>query len=221
MSTTQHPKLNRYLNKVRKHYDIDSFVAREIGSEQIIDYYTQSSPGYAFFHSVSGSVHMSLSKDGTFNRDGYYEQARLVEDRIERTNSRNVLELASGKGFNTIYLAEHHPEIQFTGVDITPAHVHIAQKKAQSAKLQNVHFEQGDFHDLRFPDQSFDYLFEVESICHAANMEQVLRAIYRVLKPGGTFTLFDGFRKRHLDTVTPDERTAAILVEKAMAVGGA
>lgn len=216
-----HPKLKRYLDKIQRVYNIKDFTSQDIDRDTIIKYYTQSSPGYAFFHSTDGSVHMAVSSNGEFSKDDYYAQARHFDEQIKRFGSTDVLELASGKGFNTVYLAQRNPNVRFTGIDITPLHVDLATQKSQSHSVSNAHFELGDFHSLKYPDQSFDYIFEVESVCHALNLSQVLNQVYRVMRPGGVFTLFDGFKKKSLDSISEDERIAALLVEKSMAVSGA
>jgi ubiquinone/menaquinone biosynthesis C-methylase UbiE len=50
-------------------------------------------------------------------------------------------------------------------------------------------------------------------------MELALSEAYRILRPGGEFVLFDGFRKSGFDSLDPDLKTAAKLVETSMAVG--
>lgn len=218
---SQDAKLTKYLSKIRSIYDLDAFRDQEISIDKIVDYYTQSNPGYSFFHSTDGSVHMALSSNGEFSKDDYYAQVRFIDDQVKQIGARNVLELASGKGFNSSYLAQHNPSAQFTGIDITPVHLEVSAKKATSLSLDNVTFEYGDFHELKYDDQTFDLVFEIESVCHALDLRQVLTHVYRVLKPGGQFIIFDGLKKKSIETLTPDQRTAALLVEKSMAVMGA
>jgi ubiquinone/menaquinone biosynthesis C-methylase UbiE len=160
---------------------------------------------------------MALNFDGVFNRDGYYEQARIVDEHIHGLNAKRVLELASGKGFNSAFLAERNPTVDFTGVDLTPSHVFVSSKRATN--IPNLHFELGSFQNLTYETQTFDLLFEVESICHATDMKSAISEAFRVLKPGGYFVLFDGFRKPEFSNFTPDQKTAAQLTELAMAVG--
>jgi SAM-dependent methyltransferase len=65
---------------------------------------------------------------------------------------------------------------------------------------------------------AFELVFEVESICHAADMIQVLSEAYRVLKPGGRFVVIDGFRQPGFDQLDDDIQTAARLVEITLSV---
>jgi len=215
MSETQ--LLKRYLEKIGRVFDIDSVLSEEIDAEQIIEYYQQSELGYRVFHSTEGAIHMALNYDGGFDKDGYYEQARIVSRHIDESNAKHVLELASGKGFNSLFLARQHHDVEFVGIDLTPSHVAIAQNEV--GILENLDFRIGDFQDLEFEAQTFDMLFEVESICHATDMRLALSEAYRVLKPGGRFIVIDGFRKAKFNSLGPDMKKAAKLVEVSMAVG--
>lgn len=207
-----------YLKKISRSIDLDTLAQKALNPEEIVAYYTQSSPGYHLFHSGAGSVHMALCPDGRFHRDGYYAQARMIERTLAVQNAHTVLELASGKGFNTIYLAARHPGMGFVGIDLTPAHLTVARRAAARARLTNASFEQGDFHTLTFPDASFDHVFAIESLCHAHDLSAVFAEVARVLKPGGIFSVFDGFRRKPEAQLNDEERLAATLVEKAMAV---
>ncbi len=208
--------LPRYLAKIGKVFDINELLNQNFSSNEIVNYYETSALGYNLFHSKD-SLHMALNSDGKFDSEGYYGQAAIIQEELQPLQPQNVLELASGKGFNSKYLAEHNPtDVQFIGVDLTPLHVETAQKR--STHIPNLTFELGDFHQLRFDNEQFDLVFIIESLCHATDMKLALSEIHRVLKPGGRLVVIDGFRKAPLETFDPDLQTAAILVEKAMAV---
>ena len=44
---------------------------------------------------------------------------------------------------------------------------------------------------MPFPDASFDAVFSFEATCHAANRVEVYSEIFRVLKPGGKFAMYE------------------------------
>ena len=56
--------------------------------------------------------------------------------------------------------------------------------KANDAKIKRT---PGDFHQLGFPKNHFDFVVCSAVLHHATNMVQVLREVKRVLKPGGRF----------------------------------
>ncbi|WP_448564665.1 class I SAM-dependent methyltransferase [Trichothermofontia sp.] len=181
-----------------------------------VRYYTESEPGYRKYHSLQDCVHFALNDGGVFDPDGYYGQPRYVSEQIRTIKASQVLELGSGKGFNSVFLAQHHPEVQFMGVDLTPRHVQIARQKA--TQVPSLDFQVGDFNQLDLPDQSIDLAFGVDCLCHAADSQLVLAELYRVLKPGGRLVVFDGYRKAALATFGPEMQLAMQLTEVSMAV---
>lgn len=207
--------LPRYLRKVARVFDLERLKDAEISASNVAEYYRLSAPGYDFFHSREGSVHMALNFDGKYSPEGYRAQAEIVGSLVPR-NARRILELGSGKGFNTLLLATERPGIQFTGLDLSP--VHVAAARRRSKDFQNVHFVQADFGWLPLASDQFDLVFEVESICHTTSMRLVLQEAYRVLKPGGYFVVFDGFREKPKEETMPEVEMALELVERAMAV---
>jgi hypothetical protein len=114
-------------------------VLAESNTEFTVPYYIQSEWGYQRFHSKNGVIHLALNFDGVFNPDGYYAQPRTVAEQIKEVKAQKVLEVGSGKGFNSIFLAEQFPDIHFTGIDLTPLHIKISKQKAKS--LENLHFQ--------------------------------------------------------------------------------
>ena len=159
---------------------------------------------------------MALNPDGAFTQDGYYGQPNAVANWLT-SNTEQVLELASGKGFNAQYLAGRFPGVELTGIDLTESQVRLARKR--SREIGNVTFLQGNFEDLPFEDSSFDLVFVIESICHATDMRQALSEAYRVLRPKGTFIVIDAWRTNVFDRLSLLIRKAAVLTEQSMSVG--
>jgi arsenite methyltransferase len=184
------------------------------------DYYTSTEAQFSGVHSPEGSVHFGLNWDGRFHREGFLEQARMVEAFVRRTGAREVLEIGSGKGLNAIYLARRSPDVSFAGVDVTPLHVRIASERG--AGLTNLRFVECDFHRLTlWKDQSLDVVFDVEAGCYSDTPEK-LRAWFaelrRVLRPGGLFITFGWCRTNTFDGLDRRTRLAAELVERAWVV---
>lgn len=210
-------ELKKYLGKISHIFSVGEFLGQEIDSRKVIEYYRDSGPGYRLFHSSRGSIHMALNYNGKFDQRGYLGQAEIVQEYILQSGAQTVLELASGRGFNSTYLAQQNPGIKFVGIDLTPEHVRESRRNSRG--ISNLEFRQEDFQHLDFGDVSFDLVFEVESVCHATDMEQALSEAKRVLKPGGYFIVIDGFRSRDFDSFPEDWKVASRLSEAAMAVG--
>jgi ubiquinone/menaquinone biosynthesis C-methylase UbiE len=209
-------ELKRYLKKIENIFDISKLLDEKISNDEIINYYKKSEAGYRIFHSEEGSIHMALNSDGEFDKNGYFEQAKFVNELLENNKHLKILELGSGKGFNSIYLAENNPEKEFKGIDLSPYHIEISNRKKES--LENLSFSQADFQTTNFNNNEFDLIFEVESICHAQNMDKTLMEVYRILKKNGKFVLFDGFRTSEFELLDEDLKKAAKLTEISMAV---
>lgn len=133
--------LKKDIERIQAIFGIDSILLKRIDANNIEQYYFDSEPGYRKFHSEEGAIHMALSYSFSYEKEGLYEQPRIVERIIEETDSRSVLELGSGKGFNSIYLARRHPGVNFTGIDLTEKHIDVAVKAAHG--LDNLKFVRG------------------------------------------------------------------------------
>jgi len=214
---TENLTLERAIARIDRLFGCDRILA-EFDADLTVPYYTQSELGYRLYHSVEDAIHMSLNFDGHFHAEGYYAQAKVVAEEIEKLGLSRVLELGCGKGFNSQFLADRFPKFQFVGIDLTPSHIAIANQKA--SHLSNLKFQIGDFNGLDFPPQSFDLAFAVECLCHAPQPRIVLAEIFRLLRPGGKLVIFDGYRRGTLESFPQDLQTATQLIEVAMAVQG-
>lgn len=204
------------LRKINSIFSIRDLRETEVNKNLIEKYYARCSPAYRLLHSSEGSVHMALNFDGKFQKSGYLGQVLITSEYIRSIKPKNVLELGSGKGYNSIYLARKNPKINFFGIDLSGSHLRVAKRNGN--KQKNLKFSKDNFQKLSFSKNKFELIFEVESVCHALDMKEALSNVFRVLKPGGTFILFDGFRKPGFKGLDKNLKIAAELVEKSMAV---
>src|SRR5215207_621802 len=117
---------------------------------------------------------------------------RAATDLAELAPWARVLEAGSGPGRLAIKLAELAPDIQVTGVDVTPEMVEKANSLAtNSGVADRVEFRVGDVASLPFPDASFDVVVSTFSLHHWPNPAKGLEEIYRVLRPGGVARVYD------------------------------
>lgn len=207
--------LKRDLGWIHQHFNVDELLGHTVSHQDIQRYYTRSSLAYRLLHSLDGAVHMSLSKDGRFRFSDYAAQVQQLASLIPQSNA-SVLELGCGAGFNLRKLSAAQSANQFFGVELTPSHAR--QSRHAVRKHPNTNITNADFHYLPFADASFDTMYDVESVCHSDNIAQVLAEAWRVLKPGGSFILFDGFRVAPSEKLTKDEYLARRLIEKSMAI---
>lgn len=89
-----------------------------------------------------------------------------------------------------------------------------AKWNAQKFHLQDqLDFVKGDFMHMDFDDATFDKVYAIEATCHAPSLEGVYAEIYRVLKPGGTFAVYEWVMSDRYDESNPQHRKIAYEIE--------
>jgi ubiquinone/menaquinone biosynthesis C-methylase UbiE len=103
-----------------------------------------------------------------------------------------VLDVGTGPGTLVREIARRLPELQAYGIDLSEDMIELARAHARREHLEErVQFASGDVAHLSYPDQSFDVVVSTISMHHWAELEQPLRELYRVLKPGGQLWIYD------------------------------
>jgi SAM-dependent methyltransferase len=103
-----------------------------------------------------------------------------------------VIDLGSGAG-NDAFIARHEAGEtgKVIGIDFTPAMIEKARKNAEVRGFNNVEFRQGDIEHMPVNDNTADVIVSNCVLNLVPNKDGVLKEIYRVLKPGGHFSISD------------------------------
>ena len=88
---------------------------------------------------------------------------------------------------------------EVTGLDLSKMEVEHANTRAADRNIDNLHFVNGDMEKMPFSDEKFNVVISNGAFCLASNKEAAFREIYRVLKPGGRFSVCCTTTKVDLD----------------------
>jgi len=103
-----------------------------------------------------------------------------------------VIDLGSGAG-NDAFIARHETGEtgKVIGIDFTPAMIEKARHNAEVRGFNNVEFRQGDIEKMPVTANTADIIVSNCVLNLVPNKDGVIKEIYRVLKPGGHFSISD------------------------------
>ncbi len=103
-----------------------------------------------------------------------------------------VVDLGSGAG-NDCFIARHETGDtgKVIGIDFTPAMIDKARQNAEARGFNNVEFRQGDIEKMPITSNAADVIVSNCVLNLVPNKDAVIKEIYRVLKPGGHFSISD------------------------------
>jgi arsenite methyltransferase len=107
-------------------------------------------------------------------------------------NGDVVVDLGSGAG-NDCFIARHETGEtgKVIGIDFTPAMIDKARSNAEVRGFNNVEFRQGDIESMPITANTADVIVSNCVLNLVPNKDAVIKDIYRVLKPGGHFSISD------------------------------
>lgn len=128
-----------------------------------------------------------------YSGSGFLYHSRIATQMLEGVKFRDgrqsdkILDLGCGNGF----LSQLYPNFDLTGVDIS------------DGMLANNPYKwvKGSAEDIPFPNDHFDFVVCRSLIHHLENPLLGLKECYRVLKPGGTLSLWDPHHNIVYETV--------------------
>jgi 2-polyprenyl-3-methyl-5-hydroxy-6-metoxy-1,4-benzoquinol methylase len=104
-----------------------------------------------------------------------------------------VLDLGCGSGRAINRLAERYPNSRFTGMDLSQQATAAARAESALKHLHNVEFvarDLSDFDATAEPD-AYDFITTFDAVHDQARPLNVLRGIYRSLRPSGVYLMQD------------------------------
>jgi demethylmenaquinone methyltransferase/2-methoxy-6-polyprenyl-1,4-benzoquinol methylase len=133
------------------------------------------------YDGISRLAALSVGGEGRFRR--------LALAGLSVSPETKVLDLCCGSGQATQLLVQYSRDV--TGLDASPLSLRRARQNVPQASYVEAFAEK-----MPFPDEHFD-LVHTSAALHEmepAQLGQIIKEVYRVLKPGGVFALVDFHR---------------------------
>ncbi len=100
------------------------------------------------------------------------------------------LDIATASGTLATALSDRiGSEGKVVAIDLAPAMLEFAERKARAHKVKNIKFKQMDAQHLQFEDNSFDLVVCSLAVFYFPDIKGALNEMFRVLKPGGRVAL--------------------------------
>jgi tocopherol O-methyltransferase len=168
---------------------------RTTNKEAIIEYYNTTEASYidGWDLNNSYSIHYGY-KDATTKsfRSTLLKMNEVLADIASIKETDFVLDAGCGIGGSMFYLAQTRG-CKCIGLTLSQKQVEKGNHLAVEKGLEKmVRLEQRSYLDTGFPDNTFDVVWGLESICYAESKEDFVKEAYRILKPGGRLIIADG-----------------------------
>lgn len=165
-------------------------------TDEIVDFYNETAWEYRFFWS-DFNLHYGFYDDvHTSHREAMENSNRIYAEKLGVDETDTVLDVGTGRGGLPIHVAEH-AGADVHGIDIDPLHLREARENARERGVsESIEFSLGNYLEIPYPDDSFDAVSGIETVCHTDRKRKFLREARRVLKPGGRLMVSDGYMNR-------------------------
>ncbi|MGH7143884.1 MAG: methyltransferase domain-containing protein [Planctomycetota bacterium] len=144
-----------------------------------------------WWRTLFNSVYLKTDGDVVENDGNTAREVNLMLESAGLEPNDRILDLCCGQGRHSLELAKRGFR-NVTGVDRSRYLIRLARRRARAAGL-NVNFREGDARKFRLPESSFHCVAIMgNSFGYFDRLEddiEVLRAVMRILKSGGTLVL--------------------------------
>ncbi|KAK6501082.1 Delta(24)-sterol C-methyltransferase [Arthrobotrys musiformis] len=118
----------------------------------------------------------------------------------------HVLDVGCGVGGPAREIARFS-DCKITGLNNNDYQIARATMYAHKAGLSNqLRFAKGDFMQMTFEENTFDAVYAIEATVHAPSLAGVYGQIFKVLKPGGVFGVYEWLMTENYDDSNADHK---------------
>ncbi len=135
---------------------------------------------------------ISLTYDQRYQTEPMKEIGEAIKENAKFSNATSIIELGCGTGYWLNYFLEDF--LSLCGIDYS-----LGMLKKAKAKNNDCIFIHSKAEGIPFKENSFDYAFCVNAFHHFSDKPQVLNEAFRIIKPGGNFSIVC------VDPRTPDD----------------
>ena len=118
---------------------------------------------------------------------------KTVLNALDIQKGDKILDAGCGVGGSSRYLLDNY-DASVVGITYSDLLLKNARKYAQHYDPSKIEFHFMDYTNTEFPDESFDKVFAIESVCYAKDKHDFIKEAHRILKPGGKLVVVDGFQ---------------------------
>ena len=152
--------------------------------QQVRNMFNNIAPKYDLLNRV-----LSLGIDQTWRKKAL---SKLATEKPAK-----ILDMATGTGDLAIMAVKQLDPEHVAGVDLAPAMLEIAIKKAAKKQLHDkISFTVGDAEKLEFADDTFDAATVAFGVRNFGDLEVGLMEMKRVMKPGGKLVVLEFTKPR-------------------------
>ncbi|KIN08085.1 hypothetical protein OIDMADRAFT_152145 [Oidiodendron maius Zn] len=150
--------------------------------------------------------------------EGFYQAIARHEHylaaKIGIKDGDKVLDVGCGVGGPAREIAKF-AGAHITGLNNNDYQIERATRYAEKEGLAHqLKFVKGDFMQMSFPENSFDCVYAIEATVHAPSLEGVYHQIYKVLKPGGVFGVYEWLMTDDYDNTNERHREIRLGIEQ-------
>jgi ubiquinone/menaquinone biosynthesis C-methylase UbiE/mono/diheme cytochrome c family protein len=136
-----------------------------------------------------------------------YERADLVISALHLHNGATVADLGCGTGYFTWRLAQHvGPKGKVYAVDVQQSMLDLTKAAVDAHNMSNVEYVLATESSPRLPQGSVDLVFIAYAYHEFGDPAAMMRAIRRVLKPGGRVLILEYAKESNIAPASPLHR---------------